>query len=103
MKNKKKLRLKKFNLHPILTFILLIFGTLILSFILSLLQIQVSYNEININTLELESKLVSVENLLNFEGIKYIISNAAKNFAGFTPLSNLLLGLIGLSVAYASG
>lgn len=102
-KHKRKLKLKKFNFHPIVTFILLTFGTLVLSWVLSLLEIQVSYNEINVNTLELESKLVSVENLLNFEGLKYIISNAAKNFAGFTPLSNLLLGLIGLSVAYATG
>ena len=102
-KRKGKLRLKKFNVHPIITFILLTLGTIIFSWILSLLQIQVSYNEININTLELESKLISVENLLNFEGIKFVISSAAKNLAGFTPLTNLLLGLIGLSVAYATG
>jgi len=104
MKTRKRtLKLKKFNFHPIITFILLIFATLVLSWILSILQIQISYNQININTLELESKLVSVKNLLNFEGLKYLISNAARNFAGFTPLSNLLLGLIGLSVAYATG
>lgn len=102
-RGKKKLKLKKFNIHPIASLILLTIATLIVSLILSGLGIQVSYNQININTLELESKLVSVENLLNFEGIKYMISSAAANFAGFTPLSNLLLGLIGLSVAYATG
>ena len=100
--NKKKLKLKKFNLHPIVTFILLTFLVIILSGFFSLAGIQVSYNQINMINLDLETKLVSVENLLNFNGIKFIISNAAKNFMGW-PLSNLLFSFIGLSVAYASG
>lgn len=102
-KSKKTLRLKKFNIHPVGTLILLIIGTLFLSWILSILEVQVLYDEINFSTLEVESKLISVENMLNFRGLKFMISNAAKNFAGFAPLSNLLIGLIGLSVAYATG
>ena len=101
--NKKRLRLKKLNIHPIIAFILLTFAIVVLSGILYAFQIQVSYSQINMNNLEIESKLISVENLLNYQGIKYMISNAAKNFASFTPLSNLLLALIGLSVAYATG
>ena len=101
--NKKKLKLKKFNIHPIIAFILLTFLVIILSGLFSLFGIQVSYNQINMINLDLETKLVSVENLLNFSGIKYIISNAAKNFMSFTPLSNLLVSFIGLSIAYATG
>ena len=101
--NKKKLKLKKFNFHPIVSFILLTFFVILLSGIFSLLGIQVSYNQVNMVNLDLETKLASVENLLNFDGLKFIISNSAKNFMSFTPLSNLLLSFVGLSVAYATG
>lgn len=100
---KKTLKLKKFNIHPIFMFIILTIVVVILSGIFSALQIQATYNKINANTLELETVLLTVENLLNYDGLKFIIGNAAKNFAGFTPLSNLLISLIGLSVAYATG
>ena len=102
-KVKKTLKLKKYNIHPILSFIGLSVLTILLSRILSLLQIQLTYNSININTLELEKNLVTIENLLNYDGLKFIISNAAKNFASFAPVSNLLISLIGLSIAYSTG
>lgn len=103
MKEKRKLKLKKFNFHPITTFILLTLFTIILSFILSSLQLQGTYSRINPNTNELETVIVTVNNLLGYSGVKYMIGNAAKNFASFTPLSTLLIALIGVSVAYASG
>ncbi len=101
VRKKKKLRLVR--MHPITSIILLTFIIMIISSILSLLQIQVNYSTINSSGTALESELVSVEGLFNFNGFKYLISNAAVNFASFTPLSTLLLALIGLSVCHASG
>ncbi len=100
---RKKMHLKKFNLHPITTFILLTVLVMILSSILSFLQVQVSYSRVNSVTKSLESTIVAVEGMFNVSGFQYIISNAANNFVAFTPLSTLLIGLIGLSVAYSSG
>ena len=102
MKNRKRLHLKSFNFHPITSFIIMIIFVMILSFVLSVLQVQATYSKIGASG-ELENALVTVENVFNFEGFKYLISNAAKNFVSFTPLSTLLIGLIGLSVAHASG
>ncbi len=96
-------RFKKFNLHPLTTFILFTFGVMILSSILAFFQVQVSYPVVNGVTYELENSVVAVESLFNIEGFKFIISNAAKNFISFAPLSSLLIALLGLSVAYASG
>ena len=70
MLEKKKLRLKKFYFHPVTVFLFLIFVTIILSGILSIFQIQATYNTVNPNTLELEPILVTVENLFSFDGIK---------------------------------
>ena len=102
MLNKKRLHLKKLSLHPITTFIVLIFVVMVLSSILSFFQVQANYSKIN-NSNELENVSVAVEGLLNFEGFKYLISNAARNFVSFTPLSTLIIALVGLSVAHASG
>ena len=63
MKDKRKLKLKKFYFHPITIFIVLTFIVILLSGILSWLQVQATYNVVNANTNELEPTLVAVENL----------------------------------------
>lgn len=103
MNEKKKLKLKKFHLHPITAFILLTFLTIILSGILSLIGAQSTYTTVNAVTGNLETNLVVVENLFSFDGLKYIISSATKNFVSFTTLSNLLIALIGLGICQATG
>ena len=103
MKEKRKLKLKKFYLHPITIFMLLTLFTVILSGIFSVLGIQASYSTINSSNNQLENVLVTVENLFSYDGLKYIISNAARNFISFTTLSTLLISLIGVSIASASG
>lgn len=96
-------KLKKFAFHPITTYILLIAVTIILSFLLSLFDFSTSYNTINVSNGNLEKTLVSVNNLLSYDGMKYVISNAAKNFISSTTLSTLLITLIGLGIAEATG
>ena len=103
MYEKGKLRLKKFYIHPIVIFLFLTFFVVILSAILSLLQVRATYNTVNVNTNELEPVMVAVENLLSFDGIKFMISNATKNFLSFAPLGTLLISLIGLTVAEGTG
>lgn len=103
MERKKKLKLKKFRLHPASTIILLIILTFIVSAVLSLFEAQATYSQINENTGTLEKVLVSVTNVLNYTGLKSFISNATKNFISFTPLSMLLVSLFGVGIAEASG
>ena len=103
MKDRRKLKLKKFYFHPVSAFMVLTVLVLILSGIFSVFQMQATYNIVNINTKELEPVLVTVENLLSFDGFKYIIGNASKNFLSFAPLGTLLIAAIGLTIAEASG
>ncbi len=103
MYEKGKLKLKKFYFHPITMFIVLTFFVVILSGILSFFQVQATYNTINMNTNELEPVLITIENLLSFDGLKFIISDSAKNFLSFAPLGTLLISLIGLAVAEGTG
>ena len=103
MKQKKKWKLKKFHLHTVTSFILLTGLVIVISGLFHFLQIQATYSKLNLNTYELEKTLVTVESLFNYNGIKYLISNAAKNFISYTTLSTLLISLIGLSIAQATG
>ena len=103
MKDKRKLKLKKFYFHPITAFLFLILLTIVFSGIFSAFEMQATYNVVNPNTKELEPVLITVENLLSFDGLKFMISNATKNFLSFGPLGMLLLSLIGLTIAEGTG
>lgn len=103
MINKRKLKLKKFYLHPITMFILLTLLVMIISLVLNLSQFQATYNTVNVNTMELESHLEVVENLFSFDGLKFIISKASTNFLSFGPLGMLLLSLIGITIGEGTG
>ena len=94
MKEGQKLRLKKFYFHPITIYFMLIIFTVLISALLSSLEMQATYRVINTKTYELEPTLVAVENMLSFDGIKFMISNAAKNFLSFGPLGSLIISLI---------
>ncbi len=103
MRDKKKLKLKKFYFHPITVYIFLTFLVVILSGILSMFEMQATYNVVNANANDLQPTLVAVENLLSFDGFKFIISNATKNFLSFGPLSMLLISLLGITIAEGTG
>lgn len=100
---KKKLRLKKFNLHPVTSMILLIALVIIVSFVLHLCKASTTYNIINLETGQIKTEIVKVTNQMNYKGVKTLISDALKNFVSFAPLGTLLITLFGLGVAEATG
>lgn len=102
MKKFKKFR-DRILLHPIMTFLLLTAFIVVLSGILDVFDASVTYNKINLKTGGYESTLVTVESLLNLSGIKYVFSNTVANFVSFTPLSMLLIVLIGIGIMDRSG
>ncbi len=102
--NSKLAKLKeKITLNPIMTFLILTLLTILISGLLSWLGVQSSYNKINANTGEYENVLVTVTSLLNLSGLKYIFSNTLNNFISFTPLSSLIIILIGIGIMEKSG
>ncbi len=103
MNEKRRLKFKKFYIHPVSAFMIMTVFIVLLSWILSIFQMQATYNVVNTNTKELEPTLVTVENLLSFDGLKFLISNASKNFLSFAPLGTLLISLIGLTIGEGTG
>ena len=94
---------KKIKLHPALLFLFLTLGIMIISSIGSILNLEASYYVVNETTGELTSQVVNINNLFNRTGLQYLISSMLKNFLEFAPLGNLIVGLLGVGVAYKSG
>ncbi len=102
MKKLKKIK-EKILLHPIMSFLFLTAFFIVLSGVLDLLDASVTYNRINPRTRVYEPTLVTVESLFSLSGLKYIFSSTVSNFVSFTPLSTLLIVLIGIGIMDKSG
>ena len=101
MKRIKRLK-QRIVLHPIMAFMVLIFGVMILSGILSFFDISTTYNRVN-TAGNYSTVLVSVNSMFSINGIRYIFSHTVSNFVSFTPLSMLLISLIGIGIMDKSG
>lgn len=100
--NKKKFK-DRITLNPIMTFLILMVIIIILSGILSLIGLESTYNTYNAATGEYNSTMVSVFNLFSLSGLKYIFTSTVSNFVAFTPLSMLIIVLIGIGIMEKSG
>lgn len=100
----KKLRkTEKQGLHPLMTYVLLIFCSIVLSGFLHILDTQATFYKINTVTLDLMPETEIINSLFSISGIKYIFTNTVSNFANFTVLSNLIIILMGISIMDKSG
>lgn len=95
-------RKTKTQLHPVVSYLILIFIVIVFSGILSLFSSQATYNSIsNMGTYVVTSE--AVKSLFSLSGVKFIFTNTVSNFANFTVLSNLIILLIGIGVMEKSG
>ncbi len=94
---------ERITLNPVMTFIILILITIVLSGFLNLIGFEATYNKIDLTTGEYIATSESVESLLSLRGIKYIFSSTVSNFTAFTPLSTLIIVLIGIGIMEKSG
>jgi aminobenzoyl-glutamate transport protein len=94
---------EKMTLNPVMTFLFLILLTILLSGFLHLIGFEATYNKIDILTGEYTITSESVESLLSLSGLKYIFTTTVSNFTAFTPLSMLIIVLIGIGIMEKSG
>lgn len=99
----KKLKKKRHNklFGPIVTILLLTFLIMIVSSILSLVGFEA--DKTIINNGQLETNLVTVNNIFSMEGLKYLASGIITNFMLFEPLVLLIISLIAVGIGEASG
>ncbi len=99
--------MKKFKgfktLNPLMTFLVLILFVILLSGFLHLIGFEATYNKINVETGEYVVTSESVESLFSLSGVKYIFTSTVSNFTSFTPLSMIIIILIGIGIMEKSG
>ena len=91
----------KKTFSPVVTMIIMIFLTIIVSFVLSLINFDGTTTIISNGILE--TSVVVVKNIFSKEGISYFFSNVINNFNLLEPLVLIILSLISFSVAKESG
>lgn len=95
MKKNKKIQ----TMGPIVEIIFLIFGVSLLSFLLNIFNVKSYLTEAG----TFETTLIVVNNILSFDGLKYILNNTLTNFQMLEPLILIILSLIAISILEASG
>ena len=92
---------KKKVVGPITTIIILSIIIIVASAVTSLLGVQAEKTIINNGSLE--TSLVTVDNFLSVDGIKYLFGNTILNFKMFEPLVLLIISLLAFGIADTSG
>lgn len=94
---------RELKLHPALLLFVLTIIIMVISSVGSILNLETTYYNVNAVTGGLETQVVTINNLFNRTGIQYLVSSMLSNFTDFAPLGTLILGLMGVGVAYKSG
>ena len=94
---------KEVRLHPALLLFILTIIIMVVSSVGNILNLETSYYNVNNATGDLDTQIVTINNLFNRTGLQYLVSNMISNFINFAPLGTLIVGLMGVGVAYKSG
>ncbi|WP_163580896.1 AbgT family transporter [Gracilibacillus saliphilus] len=89
--------------HPVTIFILFTLAVIGLSHILYIMDVSVSFEGVNNETMETEMLTVQAVSLLTSEGIAHMFSSVVNNFTSFVALGPVLVAMLGVGVAEKSG
>src|SRR5262245_23748675 len=89
--------------HPIVIFVLLIAGLIVLSHVVYLLGTSVTYERINPETHQLEELTTTARSLLTKDGIRFMYSGVVQNFMNFNAVGVIIVAMLGVGVAETAG
>jgi len=85
--------------HPALLFGILAIITMLVSHVMYLSEVFVTYQRFNSATNEATDITVYATSLLTRDGIAWMFSRAVANYTGFAPLGTVLVSMLGIGVA----
>jgi len=89
--------------HPAMIFLFLMVIVVVLSHVLHSMGTSVTQQMIDPVTDTLQSSTVAARSLLTTEGIRFMYTSVIPNFMGFTAVGLIIVAMIGVGVAEASG
>src|SRR5215470_17120583 len=87
--------------HPAVIFVILIAIVAVLSHILYLMGVSVTYETVNPETDKVENVTTAAKSLLTGDGIRYMYENVVKNFMAFNAVGVIIVAMLGVGVAEA--
>src|SRR5262245_31221871 len=89
--------------HPVVIFVALIVLVVVLSAIVAASGASVTYEAINPETHALEEVTTAAKSLLSADGIRFMYADVVRNFMAFTAVGVIIVAMLGVGVAEASG
>ena len=89
--------------HPVMFFIYVSLLVIILSGILSALNVQITYDKLTTIIGEVESTTTTVNSLISLDGFKFLLTSLYDNLVSFAPFGSLLMAAIAFGIALKSG
>jgi aminobenzoyl-glutamate transport protein len=89
--------------HPAMIFLFLMLVVIVLSHLLHMAGTSVTQQSIDPVTDTLQSSTIQARSLLTTEGIRFIYTSVIPNFMGFTAVGLIIVAMLGVGVAEASG
>lgn len=89
--------------HPMMFFIYVSLLVIILSGILSALNVQITYDKLTTIIGEVESTTTTVNSLISLDGFKFLLTSLYDNLVSFAPFGSLLMAAIAFGIALKSG
>ncbi len=89
--------------HPAMIFLSLMVLVNVLSHVMHLLHASVTQQVIDPVTDQIQTTTVAARSLLTTEGIRFMYASVIPNFMGFTAVGLIIVAMVGVGVAEASG
>lgn len=89
--------------HPAVIFLILIGIVIVLSQILHMLGVGITYQVLNPETHKLETAVTPARSLLTADGIRFMYDRLIPNFMSFTAVGLMIVAMVGAGVAEEAG
>lgn len=89
--------------HPVVIFVILIGIVIVLSHILYMFGVSVSYQVANPETDTIENATTAARSLLTVEGIRFMFAGVVQNFMSFNAVGVIIVAMVGVGVAEEAG
>jgi aminobenzoyl-glutamate transport protein len=89
--------------HPVMIFVYLIIAVIVLSHLLYVFRLGVTYEVVNIETHEVETQRAVARSLLTMDGIRFMFTGMVPNFMAFNAVGVIIVAMLGVGIAEESG
>jgi aminobenzoyl-glutamate transport protein len=89
--------------HPAVIFLVLIAGIIVLSAVLALLGVGITYESVDPDSHEVLTLTTEVRSLLSADGIRFMLTSPVSNFLGFGAVGVIIVAMVGVGLAEQSG